>query len=49
MQEALILIIVFALIFVGFPWMIAHLTFGQQMGVCGVVIFGSLALPLLHD
>lgn len=49
MQEALLTIVVLGLLFVGFPWMATHLTFGQQMGVCGVLILGSLLLPLLHD
>jgi hypothetical protein len=49
MQEAIILIIVLLLIFVGFPWMMINLTFNEQMAVCGVLIIGSLVLPLIHD
>lgn len=49
MQEALLTIVVVGLICVGFPWMAAHLTFGQQMAVCGCLIVVSLALPILHD
>jgi hypothetical protein len=49
MQEALIVILVCLLIFVGFPWMAANWTFGEQIAACGVLIAGGLLLPLIHD